>query len=182
MTKKITNCKNNIIFCRIEGEERMAFKPFTGSYDHTIDAKGRVVIPSKYRERLGNTVTLAIGGVGEVDGMKTLTIYPESIWIEKASEYMSVEPEEGDVYLYARFMLQNAYDDCQIDSQGRLQLPQALRDKLGIAKELVFIGAGNHIELCSREQNEKNEQYVSEHLGRLQVAMNKRNAGAENVS
>lgn len=152
----------------------MSFKPFTGSYDHTIDSKGRVVIPAKYRERLGNTVTLAIGGVGDVDGMRTLSIYPESAWLEKAAAYMDIEPEEGDVYVYARYMLQNAYDDCPIDSQGRLQLPQPLRDKLDISKELVFIGAGNHIELCSRDQNEKSEKYVADNLERLQYAMHQR--------
>lgn len=109
-----------------------------GEYLHSIDAKGRLFIPAKFREKLGFGFVLTKGLEN------TLTIYPETEW-EKFTEKISSLPTKQSLTL-RRFFVASACD-CAPDVQGRVLIPQVLRDYAELDKNVVVIGMGDHIEI-----------------------------------
>lgn len=116
---------------------------FMGSYNNSIDAKSRMIIPSKYRDELGLKCVITRG----ID--KCLYIYPIPEW-EAFSEQLSKLPKaDPKARNFVRHFYGNA-EECEIDRQGRVTVPAALRDYGQIEKELVTIGNGEKIEVWSR--------------------------------
>ena len=102
----------------------------TGSYTHNIDAKGRLFIPAKLREALGDVFYMMVG----TD--KCLTLYPKESWeqfCEKVSGLGAVQADMLNVILGNTVC-------CEPDSQGRIQIPQYLRDYAGLEKSVVISG------------------------------------------
>lgn len=120
----------------------------TGTYEHSIDAKGRLFIPSKLQEELGACFYLAIG-TGDF-----LTIYPESAWntlSERVAALSSDEAEEMEVFFA------NA-SKCVPDNQNRIIVPQKLRGYAGLTKDVVVVGANNVAKIWSAERWAEKEQ------------------------
>ncbi len=109
-----------------------------GEYSHVIDAKGRLFIPAKFREELGFSFVLTKGLEN------TLTIYPNSEW-DKFAEKISSLPSKQARTLQ-RFFVASAQDSSP-DAQGRILIPQVLREYAGITKNVVIIGMTDHIEI-----------------------------------
>ncbi|MGN0710904.1 MAG: division/cell wall cluster transcriptional repressor MraZ [Anaerovoracaceae bacterium] len=123
-----------------------------GKYQNSIDAKGRMIVPAKYREELGYRCVLTRG----ID--KCLYIYPMPQWekfMEKLSKLPTADP---NARAFVRHFYANAVE-CDIDKQGRMGIPQELRDYAGIEKELVTVGILDKIEIWS-----KNEWHDAEEL------------------
>ncbi len=114
-----------------------------GEYKHSIDAKGRLAIPAKLREELGEHFTVTKG----LDGC--LAIYPESEWegLEQRIRSMPMSKARD----LQRFFFSAAFD-AELDSQGRILLPANLRKYAGLTKETVVIGAFNHAEIWDAEK------------------------------
>jgi len=125
---------------------------FMGKYNNSIDAKNRMIVPSKHRDQLGGRCILT-------KGMDTcLYIYPVSEW-EKQMEKISVLPEtDENVRKYIREAFSNA-EECEIDKQGRILIPAELKNKVFIDKELVTVGAMRRIEIWSKEVWDNPEAY-----------------------
>ena len=126
----------------------------TGSYQHTIDAKGRLFIPAKLREELGDVFYLAMG----MDGC--LAIYSEESWagfMDKVSMLPSAETRA------MRTFFANA-NKCELDSQGRILIPQKLRVYAGLEKEVVVNGAQNRVEIWDAFKWNKMEDLSAESL------------------
>ncbi|MEA4922028.1 MAG: division/cell wall cluster transcriptional repressor MraZ [Eubacteriaceae bacterium] len=122
-----------------------------GSYNNSIDAKSRMIIPSKYRDELGLKCVITRG----ID--KCLYIYPIPEW-EAFSEQLSKLPKaDPKARNFVRHFYGNA-EECEIDRQGRVTVPAALRDYGQIEKELVTIGNGEKIEVWSRNVWEEDMQ------------------------
>ena len=105
---------------------------FMGTYEHGLDAKGRVIIPAKLREDLGESFVVTLG----LDGC--LFAYPMNEWegfIEKLKEL----PGTKEARMLQRHFLANAAP-CELDKQGRALIPAKLREYAGLAKETVFVG------------------------------------------
>ena len=125
----------------------------TGKYEHTMDAKGRVFVPAKLRERLGSSFHAAIGASREADGevCRYLALYPNDVWQkleEKISALPSNQAAQADVLLaYAAL--------CEPDSQSRILIPQNLRDYAGLGKEVVITGSGDKAKLWDKETWER---------------------------
>ena len=102
----------------------------TGTYEHSIDAKGRLFIPAKLRGELGETFYLAVG----VDAC--LAIYPQSTW-DKITEKIAALPMSQSKTM--RLLFANAAK-CELDSQGRIVVPAKLRKYAGLEKDAVIIG------------------------------------------
>jgi len=104
----------------------------TGVYRHTLDAKGRLFIPAKLREELGDVfyVTLSME--------KCLTGYSEESW-SRFMEKIKAMPRVKQIKMRPLF---SHAAKCELDSQGRILLPQALRDFAGIEKNVAVVGAG----------------------------------------
>ena len=121
-------------------------KMFTGEYRHSVDTKGRVIMPAKFRETLGNKFFVTRG----LDG--NLQIYSWDEW-NKVYEKLSTLPTLVDKNSRAlsRHLLSGCVE-CEVDKQGRILIPSSLRLYAGIDKDIVIIGNGNKVELWSLER------------------------------
>ena len=117
---------------------------FIGMYEHQLDTKNRMIVPSKLREELGDKVVFTKG----IDNC--LYLYPVSEW-EKFMEKLSKLPvSDPKARKFVRNFTSNA-EECEMDKQGRITLPKTLRAKVDIKKELTTIGCMEKIEVWSRE-------------------------------
>lgn len=116
-----------------------------GKYQNSIDLKCRMIVPAKHREELGYKCVLTRG----ID--KCLYIYPASEW-EKFMEKLSELPSsDANARAFIRHFYANAVE-IEIDKQGRMVLPQELREYANIEKDLVTIGIMNKVEIWSKEE------------------------------
>ncbi|MDD6920492.1 MAG: division/cell wall cluster transcriptional repressor MraZ [Eubacteriales bacterium] len=118
---------------------------FIGTYDNSIDAKNRVIIPAKFREELGYKVVLTVG----ID--KCLYLYPYSEWERFAIKLSALPISDERARKFSRSFVANA-EECEVDRQGRLTIPAKLRKIAGISKELTTVGYMDKIEIWSREE------------------------------
>ena len=113
----------------------------SGEYLHSIDAKGRLFIPAKLREELGATFYLARG----VDAC--LAIYPQETWDRFTEKFASMPMSQSKAM---RPLFANACK-CELDSQGRIVVPQKLRRYAGLEKDVVIIGVHDRAEIWAAE-------------------------------
>ncbi|MGG5312196.1 protein MraZ [Enterococcus sp. DIV2381] len=111
-----------------------------GEYRHNIDAKGRLIVPSKLREELGEQFVLTRGLDGCLFG------YPMSEWNELESKLNDMPLAKKDARTFVRFFY-SAATECELDKQGRINIPNTLRNYATITKECVIVGVSNRIEI-----------------------------------
>ena len=117
---------------------------FMGEYNHTIDAKGRLIVPSKFRELLGNEFVVTKG----LDGC--LFVYPDEEWTNIEEKFRNIPLTTKDARKFSRFFFAGAAS-CEVDKQGRILLPAVLREFAGIEKDAVLVGVGSRIEIWSKD-------------------------------
>lgn len=123
---------------------------FMGEYNHTVDAKGRLIVPSKFREQLGEEFVVTKG----LDGC--LFVYENSEWKALEEKLHALPLTNANARKFSRFFLAGA-TTCEVDRQGRILLPAVLRDFAKIDKDAVLVGVGSRIEIWSKEiWNESN--------------------------
>ena len=115
-----------------------------GEYSHTVDAKGRLIVPSKFREQLGDEFVVTKG----LDGC--LFVYENTEWKILEEKLKNLPLTNANARKITRFFLAGA-TLCEVDKQGRILLPSVLREFAGIEKEAVMVGVGNRIEIWSKE-------------------------------
>ena len=120
----------------------------TGTYEHSIDAKGRLFIPAKLREELGAVFYLAMG----VDAC--LAIYPQETWDRFTEKFASLPMSQSKAM---RPLFANAAK-CEPDKQGRFLIPAELRQYAGLQQEVTFIGQGGHAEIWDSEAYDELER------------------------
>jgi MraZ protein len=118
---------------------------FLGEFEHTIDGKGRLTIPAKFRDELESGVVVTRG----LDGC--LWAYGRSEWEILAQKIGNMPTTNAAARNFARFMFSNAFDSIP-DRQGRILLPQNLRDYASIDNETVVIGVMNRVEIWSPDR------------------------------
>ena len=142
---------------------------FIGEYTHSVDGKGRVAAPSKFRSKLkkGAIVTRGLDS--------SLFLYPLEEWKELAEKISSLPLGQGNSRAFARLMLSGAMD-VSIDSQGRILLPDYLRKYAQMGKKVVFAGLYNRLEIWDeklwksyRVQAEKSSNEIAEAMGELGI-------------
>lgn len=116
---------------------------FTGEYNHTIDTKGRLIIPSKFRELLGEEFVVTKG----MDGC--LFVYANDDWSAFEQKLTSLPLINKEARKFARFFLAGAAL-VEVDKQGRILLPANLREFAGLDKDVVLVGVGSRIEIWSK--------------------------------
>ena len=124
---------------------------FFGYYSHSLDEKGRLVIPRKMREDLGIKIFIMKG----FDG--ALAIYQEEAFsqvVEELKKYSFLKKENRN---YLRIKLASIVD-LEVDKMGRVQIPSMILAKYHINKDVVVLGAGDHIEVWDKD---KYEEYIS---------------------
>ena len=118
---------------------------FMGEYNHTIDAKGRLIVPAKFREILGDNFIVTKG----LDGC--LFVYPNDEWTRFEEKLKSLPLTIKNARQFTRFFLAGAAA-CEVDKQGRILLPQVLREFACLEKDVVLVGVASRIEIWSRER------------------------------
>lgn len=117
---------------------------FMGEFQHTLDDKGRLIVPAKFREELGDRFVVTRG----LDNC--LFVYPAREWSALEEKLKTLPLTKGDARAFVRFLFSGA-TECEVDKQGRIILPQNLRDHARIDKEVVVIGASTRVEIWSKE-------------------------------
>ena len=138
---------------------------FMGEYNHTIDAKGRLIVPSKFREALGDTFVVTKG----LDGC--LFVYDNEEWQAFEEKLKSLPITNKEARQFARFFLAGAAE-VEVDKQGRILVPNILREFAQISKDVVLIGVASRIEIWSKERFEgiaafEDMDEIAEHTAEL---------------
>lgn len=121
---------------------------FRGRFEHGIDGKGRLAVPSKFREILSE----------HYDERLIITNFDGCLWAYPAAEWQKIEdkvaalPQSGDVVKALQRVFISAAVECTFDGSGRILIPPTLRDYAGISKDVVLVGMTNRIEIWSREK------------------------------
>lgn len=118
---------------------------FMGEYNHTVDTKGRLIIPSKFRETLGDKFVVTKG----LDGC--LFVYDNTEWNAFEEKLKAMPISKKDNRMFVRHFLAGAAE-VEVDKQGRILIPSKLREFADITKDVVLIGAAGHIEIWSQER------------------------------
>ena len=126
---------------------------FTGEFDHTIDIKGRMIIPSKFRNLLGENFVIS----KSLDGC--LAIYEKGKWDEFEQKINELPFTNEKARNLKRFILGSS-TICELDKQGRILIPKPLREAAGIIQDVVTIGVGDHIEVWSKERFTTDENFT----------------------
>ena len=134
---------------------------FMGQYEHTIDTKGRTIIPVKYREELGETFVATRG----LDGC--LYLYPAADWQEFVDKLKSLPSNLNNRKIQRQFLSKAM--EVSLDKQGRILIPAMLRELAGLEKDISFVGMMNHVEIWAKDRLEQED--VSESAEMLETAM-----------
>lgn len=118
---------------------------FLGEYAHTIDEKGRLIIPSRFRDGLGERFVVTRG----LD--HCLFVYPDTEWQNLADKLKSLPLTKGDARAFARFLFSGA-SECELDKQGRVLITPGLRQYARIEKDIVVIGVSSRVEIWAAEE------------------------------
>ncbi len=140
---------------------------FRGRFENTIDAKGRISVPSKFREVLSTNY----------DDRLIITNFDNCLWAYPNKEWQIIEEKvsalpqfKAEVRAFQRAFI-SAASECPIDKQGRILIPPPLREYAGIEREVVFVGMVKRIEIWSKErwirEFEKSHEKIAESIEEL---------------
>lgn len=118
---------------------------FIGEYQHSLDSKNRITMPSKFREELGDTFVMTKG----MDDC--LFIYSMDEWKIVEDKLKSLPMTNKDARAFVRFFFAGA-SECEIDKQGRVLIPTNLKEYAKIEKDTVVIGVSTRIEIWSLDE------------------------------
>ena len=117
---------------------------FIGEYHHTIDEKGRIIIPAKFREELGNNFIITRG----IENC--LFVYSKENWAKITDKLSSLPFTKKDARTFNRFFMSGA-TSVELDKQGRVNISKPLIDYASLLKDCVIIGTGDRLEVWSQE-------------------------------
>jgi MraZ protein len=119
---------------------------FRGTFDHTLDAKNRLTVPSRFRATLADGVVLA----KPIDGVRCVELWvPEGYDAYSAEALHERNPARPETRQLGRFFAANSFDT-ELDSAGRVMLPHFLIEDAELTREVVVTGAGDHLEVWDR--------------------------------
>jgi MraZ protein len=142
---------------------------FIGEYQHSLDEKGRLAVPAKLRQFLKDGAVVTRG----LDNC--LFLYPKKTWKENAKKYAALPISQARARSFARFLLGGAME-VDFDSQGRINLPEYLRNFAGLKKKAIIAGLYDRLEIWDEEEwakyketSERDSKLIAETLGDLGI-------------
>ena len=138
---------------------------FNGEHNHTIDTKGRLIVPSKFREELGEQFMMTRG----LDGC--LFLFPMEEWHNHEEKLKKLPMADKNARAFSRFFTAGA-TLCELDKQGRILVPANLREFAALEKEVVLVGVASRVEIWSKARWEDAASYddmeeIAEHMAEL---------------
>lgn len=139
---------------------------FLGEHRHSLDAKGRVIFPTRYRDELGTQVVVQKGLE------RCLFVYPQAEWEQVEAKVKGLPTTNPKARRYARFFFSQASQE-RVDAQGRLTIPQPFRGYADLDSQVVIVGAGARLEIWDQaswdEQMSDAESHVDEFAEQLGI-------------
>ena len=121
---------------------------FYGEYAHTIDRKGRIIVPAKFRQVLKEQQIHSLFITRGLDGC--LFLFPEAEWRVAENRFKQIPFTKGEGRKFTRLLFSGAME-VTIDSLGRLHVPKTLKEFAGIKQDVVVVGVSNRMEVWSKE-------------------------------
>ncbi|KRL53137.1 MULTISPECIES: division/cell wall cluster transcriptional repressor MraZ [Furfurilactobacillus] len=138
---------------------------FIGEFQHNVDDKGRLIIPAKFRNQLGEKFMVTRGMDGCLFG------YPEAEWSALVEKTQTLSLTKRDARAFSRFLFSGA-TECEFDKQGRINIPTPLRNHAKLTKACVIVGVSDRFEIWDadtwqqyNESTEANIDDISESMG-----------------
>lgn len=136
---------------KVEGSENYLL---IGEYEHSIDAKGRVIMPAKLRNDMGEKFIVTKG----LDGC--LFAFSQNEWLNFETKLKTLPLSDKNARNFVRFFLSGA-TECEIDKQGRFLIPNNLRSAANLNKEAIIIGVGTRLEIWDKETWQNCDEAIS---------------------
>ena len=140
----------------------MAYMAFSGSFEHSLDGKGRVIIPASFREALGENFTITINPT-----RTAVAIYPKADWDGQLERLSHINPMDKIGLQYERYLMSVSFSGNSMDAQGRVLIPAKLRAKIGLTRDIVFVGLNHYIEGWDAEGYAKMEAQTEDEFDSL---------------
>lgn len=144
---------------------------FKSKYNHTIDTKGRLIIPSRFRESLGDKFVITKG----LDGC--LFAYDNQEWMAFEEKLKALPLSKKENRQFARFFMSGAAD-VEVDKQGRILIPSDLRDFAGLDKDVVLAGVASRVEIWDKsrwdslmEEDDENMEEIAERMSDMGIGI-----------
>ena len=138
---------------------------FRGQFPHSMDAKGRISLPSRYRDGLdGDTRLIVTNGLSD----PCLDVFPMKRWEELERRVAELPRFDPNVVKFRRIYLSAAVE-CELDAQGRILVPPGLRERARLVKDVVWIGMTEKAELWSQEMWTKSDAEAREDMSFVKV-------------
>jgi MraZ protein len=122
-----------------------------GTHSYQLDPKGRISLPARFREAFADGAVLTLGQDG------CLFCFPRAEWDSRSGEVRALPLSDSEGRAYARLFFGKA-EPIELDSQGRMLVPQRLRTEVGIGKDVVVLGVSDRMEVWDRGAHERYEQ------------------------
>ena len=119
---------------------------FAGSEQHALDHKGRLIVPARFRERLGQQFVLTIAAPDPC-----LALYPTATWVEFCGRLEAIQKKDERYRRYLRYLFAHS-EEVACDGQGRVSVPALLRTYAGIERQVVSVGVLTRIEIWAKER------------------------------
>lgn len=141
---------------------------FLGRFHHTIDSKGRLSIPVKFREFLNSHSNGTVIMTTDLDSC--LAAYPLKEWNSMTEKAKKLPTMDKGVKNFLRFFYSRA-TECPLDKQGRILIPPPLREYAGLEGDTIVVGIENKFEIWNPGKWQQNEALVSENAGKIQETL-----------
>ena len=125
-----------------------------GEYEHSLDAKGRMIMPAKLRQDIGEKFIITKG----LDGC--LFVFSQNEWLNFEAKLKALPLTDKNARNFVRFFLSGA-TECEIDKQGRFLIPSNLRGAAKLEKDAVIVGVGTRLEIWDKEIWQKCDENIS---------------------
>jgi MraZ protein len=135
---------------------------FRGSFEHSVDSKGRVSVPSRFRDILADRYEGRL--VLTMDYDQCLAVYPLEEWERIEEKIKALPMMQKEVKDFMRFVFSTAAE-CELDKQGRILIPPALRERAGINKSVMVVGIINKLEIWDKAVWEARKSQNGDKIG-----------------
>jgi MraZ protein len=132
---------------------------FRGHSHNTIDPKGRIIIPARFREEISQNGDVVM--VTRLDG--SLVVYPYNTWLEIENKIIALSEKSAEMRRFRRVFVGSAAE-LTCDKQGRILIPPALRQHAELEKEIVLVGSLKHFEIWSRDRWDRENALLIEDM------------------